>query len=382
MLDFSDPYFEATQALLVKKGSGISGLEDLSGKSLAVQEGTTGAIYAEENAPEDTEIRTFEDLALLDDRGEDRPGRRRRQRQRCAVRLRADQPRHRGRDRVQHRRAVRHRGAARARTTSCWPRSTTCSPRRSRTARTTRSTRSGSATRPPSDPGRTLHPLRSHRHGDEPPQARALSRGIQYAVLGVLVLVAALAANWPAIGEAFFEPVGRGSAGPGDLHDRAEEHHHLHGMRVHLRPVARARPRADAALVGRSLPLVGYRVHRAVPRPAGAGGLHLLRLRPADRPSPATQFPAARSARSPLPSGWWARPTWPRPSAPASRRSRRDSWRRPARWGCRTVARDVLGCDPAGFPDHPAAADQRAHPAHQGLVTGVRPRPEPRRRTS
>jgi polar amino acid transport system substrate-binding protein len=65
VLDFSDPYFEATQALLVKKGSGISDLADLSGKSLAVQEGTTGAIYAEENAPQDTEIRTFEDLALL-----------------------------------------------------------------------------------------------------------------------------------------------------------------------------------------------------------------------------------------------------------------------------------------------------------------------------
>ncbi|HEX2176388.1 MAG TPA: basic amino acid ABC transporter substrate-binding protein [Nocardioidaceae bacterium] len=65
VLDFSDPYFNATQALLVKEGSGISGLKDLSGKSLAVQEGTTGAIYAEENAPEGVEIRTFEDLALL-----------------------------------------------------------------------------------------------------------------------------------------------------------------------------------------------------------------------------------------------------------------------------------------------------------------------------
>ncbi len=65
VLDFSDPYFEATQALLVKKGSGISSLQDLSGKSLAVQEGTTGAIYAEDNAPEGVEIRTFEDLALL-----------------------------------------------------------------------------------------------------------------------------------------------------------------------------------------------------------------------------------------------------------------------------------------------------------------------------
>jgi polar amino acid transport system substrate-binding protein len=65
VLDFSEPYFNATQALLVKKGSGISSLEDLAGKSVAVQEGTTGAIYAEENAPEDTELRSFEDLALL-----------------------------------------------------------------------------------------------------------------------------------------------------------------------------------------------------------------------------------------------------------------------------------------------------------------------------
>ena len=30
---------------------------------------------------------------------------------------------------------------------------------------------------------------------------------------------------------------------------------------------------------------------------------------------------------------------------------------------------------PAGVPDHPAAADQRAHPAHQGLVAGLHPRP-------
>jgi len=65
VIDFSDPYFQATQALLVKQGSGITGLADLKGKSLAVQTGTTGEIYAEENAPEGVEIRTFEDLALL-----------------------------------------------------------------------------------------------------------------------------------------------------------------------------------------------------------------------------------------------------------------------------------------------------------------------------
>lgn len=65
VIDFSDPYFDATQALLVKKGSGIASLEDLSGKSLAVQEGTTGALYAQDNAPDDVELRSFEDLALL-----------------------------------------------------------------------------------------------------------------------------------------------------------------------------------------------------------------------------------------------------------------------------------------------------------------------------
>lgn len=65
VIDFSEPYFDATQALLVKTGSGITSLEDLAGKSVAVQEGTTGEEYVNENAPEDTEIRSFEDLALL-----------------------------------------------------------------------------------------------------------------------------------------------------------------------------------------------------------------------------------------------------------------------------------------------------------------------------
>lgn len=49
---FSDPYFNATQALLVKKDSGIKTLEDLKGKTLAVQTATTGQIYAEEHADE------------------------------------------------------------------------------------------------------------------------------------------------------------------------------------------------------------------------------------------------------------------------------------------------------------------------------------------
>lgn len=65
VMDFTDPYFEATQALLVKTGSGIASLEDLAGKSVAVQDGTTGADYVRETAPKDTKIVSFEDAALM-----------------------------------------------------------------------------------------------------------------------------------------------------------------------------------------------------------------------------------------------------------------------------------------------------------------------------
>jgi polar amino acid transport system substrate-binding protein len=65
VMDFSDPYFDATQALLVKKGSNIDSLESLSGETLGVQIGTTGQQYAEENVPDDVELKVFEDLALL-----------------------------------------------------------------------------------------------------------------------------------------------------------------------------------------------------------------------------------------------------------------------------------------------------------------------------
>ncbi|GAB2678487.1 basic amino acid ABC transporter substrate-binding protein [Thalassiella azotivora] len=64
-LDFSDPYFDATQALLVPAGSDVDSLEDLSGGTLGVQLSTTGEIYAQENAPDDVQLVQFEDLALL-----------------------------------------------------------------------------------------------------------------------------------------------------------------------------------------------------------------------------------------------------------------------------------------------------------------------------
>jgi polar amino acid transport system substrate-binding protein len=63
-IDFSDPYFDATQALVTKKDSGISDITDLSGKKLGVQNSTTGFDYANENA-EGAEIINFEDLGLM-----------------------------------------------------------------------------------------------------------------------------------------------------------------------------------------------------------------------------------------------------------------------------------------------------------------------------
>ena len=44
---FTDPYFKATQALLVKKDSQIKDLPDLAGKKIGVQTDTTGQKYAE-----------------------------------------------------------------------------------------------------------------------------------------------------------------------------------------------------------------------------------------------------------------------------------------------------------------------------------------------
>jgi polar amino acid transport system substrate-binding protein len=109
VIDFSDPYFNATQALLTKKGAGYDSLESLEGKTLGVQIGTTGQEYANDNAPEGVELKVFEDLALLleavkngsidaaiNDRAE--PGHRddRGVRHRRAVRLRRRRGRERG----------------------------------------------------------------------------------------------------------------------------------------------------------------------------------------------------------------------------------------------------------------------------------------------
>jgi polar amino acid transport system substrate-binding protein len=64
-LHISDPYFDATQALIAQAGSGIQGLEDLEGELVGVQTGTTGQDYGEENAEKfGYTTQNFEDLAL------------------------------------------------------------------------------------------------------------------------------------------------------------------------------------------------------------------------------------------------------------------------------------------------------------------------------
>lgn len=50
-LDFSDPYYDSLQSLLVASDSGIESIADLDGKIVGVQQGTTGEAYAAENAP-------------------------------------------------------------------------------------------------------------------------------------------------------------------------------------------------------------------------------------------------------------------------------------------------------------------------------------------
>lgn len=59
-IDFTDGYFTADQSLLVRNDAGVSSLGDFGGMSLGVQTGTTGEMYAQENAPADTEIVSFE----------------------------------------------------------------------------------------------------------------------------------------------------------------------------------------------------------------------------------------------------------------------------------------------------------------------------------
>lgn len=66
VLDFSSPYFNAAQVMVVQAGSGITSLNDLAGGRVAVQEGTTGEIYATDHAPANTQVVKFENVEDVD----------------------------------------------------------------------------------------------------------------------------------------------------------------------------------------------------------------------------------------------------------------------------------------------------------------------------
>lgn len=57
-VDFSDPYFNAAQGLLVQQGSGIQSVDDLAGKIVGAQDGTTGETYAQDHT-DAAEVRPF-----------------------------------------------------------------------------------------------------------------------------------------------------------------------------------------------------------------------------------------------------------------------------------------------------------------------------------
>jgi polar amino acid transport system substrate-binding protein len=63
VIDFSKPYFDATQAMLVKAGKGYASLDDLKGKTVGVQSGTTGKDYIDAKKPAGVKMVEFEDLA-------------------------------------------------------------------------------------------------------------------------------------------------------------------------------------------------------------------------------------------------------------------------------------------------------------------------------
>lgn len=65
VIDFSVPYFDATLALLIRKGGGYTSLESFKGKNLGVQSGTTGKDFVISKKIADLTPKEYEDLATL-----------------------------------------------------------------------------------------------------------------------------------------------------------------------------------------------------------------------------------------------------------------------------------------------------------------------------
>ena len=65
VLDFSSPYFDAKQALITPRGSGLDQITELDGKRVGVQKDTTGETYLSDFAPEGTIVNAYDDAAGL-----------------------------------------------------------------------------------------------------------------------------------------------------------------------------------------------------------------------------------------------------------------------------------------------------------------------------
>lgn len=63
-LDFTEAYYDSKQSLLAPVGS-LTGLTDLDGQKLGVQQGTTGATYAKANVPDGVKLVSFPSDAEL-----------------------------------------------------------------------------------------------------------------------------------------------------------------------------------------------------------------------------------------------------------------------------------------------------------------------------
>ncbi len=64
---FTNPYFDADQSLLVRTSDAdkFGSISSLSGSNIAVQTGTTGEMYAQENAPSDSTLVSFDEPAAM-----------------------------------------------------------------------------------------------------------------------------------------------------------------------------------------------------------------------------------------------------------------------------------------------------------------------------
>jgi polar amino acid transport system permease protein len=159
-------------------------------------------------------------------------------------------------------------------------------------------------------------------------------RWAQYAVLGIVTILAISMANWSQIQSVFFR---------GDMiHEtltqglpNAFKNTIVYTLGAFVFGLVLGTMLALMRLSsGRALPLDGHDLHRVLPRPARHHRLH--RLRPAAAGLPGVVIPV-RPVRHRLDRAGTRvlRHTWPRPFAPASRPCPRARSRRRARSGCR-----------------------------------------------